>query len=129
MATKEWYLENKDKPEYKLRIKNNTQRWQEQNPEKYIISQAKFRANKNNIPFDLEVEDITIPEVCPILGISIFFGEGSVKPHSPSLDRINPKLGYVKGNVQIISQRANQLKGNASPEELLLLAKWIQNHS
>lgn len=132
MATKEWYEEHKHLPEYKERVKRNTQRWQEANPERYMLSQAKHRAKKNNIPFDIEEEDIKIPDICPILNIPLMFGEGTGKPHSPTLDRINPKLGYTKGNIQVISLKANLMKSSATPEELLLFAKWIyskENHS
>jgi hypothetical protein len=42
------------------------------------------------------------------------------KPNSPSFDRINndPAIGYVRGNVNIISQRANQIKSDATAAEL-----------
>lgn len=125
MATKEWYLRNKDKPEFKARIKRNTQNWQEANPEKYMLGQARGRAKLNNIPFDLGVEDIQIPVLCPILGIELKFGEGRAKPYSPTLDRIIPSLGYVKGNVQVISLRANLMKSDANPEELIKFSEWV----
>ena len=44
---------------------------------------------------------------------------------TPSLDRINPKLGYVKGNVQVISWRANNIKRDATAEELRLVADFV----
>ncbi len=65
-----------------------------------------------------------IPKVCPVLGIELYNGPYKAgtgkhpKDHSPSIDRIIPKLGYVKSNVRIISFRANTLKGNATAAEL-----------
>jgi hypothetical protein len=44
---------------------------------------------------------------------------------SPSLDRIKPELGYVPGNIQVISARANVMKNDATPEELLAFANWV----
>lgn len=37
---------------------------------------------------------------------------------SPSLDRISPELGYVPGNVRVISDKANRLKGSRNLTEL-----------
>lgn len=90
---------------------------------KYVmVASAKSRAKQNGLPFDLAPEDITIPEFCPILGIRIRKGTNYPCLSSPSLDRITPANGYVKGNVRVISQRANGLRSNATLQELLLLA-------
>lgn len=68
-------------------------------------------------------EDFIIPEKCPVLGLSLKRGDYGAKYNSPSIDRIIPGLGYTKGNVRIISYRANWLKNNATPEEIELLYK------
>ncbi len=91
--------------------------YKEKNLKQYLISAAKFRAKKKGVPFDLYPDDFEIPDVCPV------FGHAFEPPKknawwSPSLDRIKPELGYVKGNVQVISMRANMIKGDASLEEL-----------
>lgn len=60
-----------------------------------------------------------IPEVCPVLGIPLKINVGSgLHPDSVSVDRIDPTKGYIKGNVRLISARANHLKSNATTEEL-----------
>jgi hypothetical protein len=46
-------------------------------------------------------------------------------PHSPSLDRRVPELGYVKGNVEVISMKANAIKSYAAPEEIMLVARYF----
>jgi hypothetical protein len=46
---------------------------------------------------------------------------------SPSLDRIDPKKGYVKGNVAVISYKANRIKQDATPEELEAVASWLRS--
>jgi hypothetical protein len=66
------------------------------------------------------------PKVCPIFGIELHWGRcgmGGIDS-SPTLDRINPKLGYVKGNVMIISMLANKIKNNATPKQLKQFGRW-----
>jgi len=58
-----------------------------------------------------------------VLGIPLKFGG---KDYAPSMDKIIPALGYVKGNIQIISMRANRIKSNATTEELRLVADYMQ---
>lgn len=89
-----------------------------------ILSRVKSRAKTSGIPFDLTVDDIVVPEKCPVLGLTLReqVGEGSgFHNASPSLDRIIPALGYVRGNVRVISARANLLKNNATSAELELV--------
>lgn len=88
---------------------------------------AKNRSAQYGVPFDIDVEDIVIPNKCPILFIPLKENKGKPGAYrdSPSLDKIVPELGYVKGNIQVISQMANQMKFNATPQELLTFAKYI----
>lgn len=90
---------------------------------KRMFQRVKSRAKRNGIPFNLEENDIVIPDVCPVLGIPIEanHGRSGYFPDSPSLDRIVPSKGYTKGNVRVISQRANQLKSDATLDEVRLL--------
>ena len=85
-----------------------------------------MRAKRDKVPFSLSLGDVPeVPEFCPVLGIPLDL-EGGQKENSPSLDKIIPRLGYVPGNVQIISQRANRIKYDASAEELELVANYIR---
>jgi len=95
-----------------------------------IRNRAQQRARNNNLPFNLEKEDIIIPEKCPVFGVPLVVHSGSPggKKFSPSIDRIIPELGYVKGNVRVISHLANQMKSHATQEELLTFANWVINH-
>jgi len=79
---------------------------------------AKKRANQKNIPFNIDVEDIVIPEFCPILNIRLKKNHKGWAPDVPTLDRIIPEIGYVKGNVKVISGKANVMKNNATIQEL-----------
>jgi hypothetical protein len=88
-----------------------------------MLWDAKRRAKKAGLPFDIQFDDIVIPDVCPLLGIKIERGAvGQPVNGSPSLDRIECSKGYVAGNVWVISHRANTLKSNATIEELLMLS-------
>lgn len=94
-------------------------------------NRAKERAKKDSIPFNLEVSDIIIPQSCPIFNMPLVRHEGTSggKIYSPSLDRIIPELGYVKGNVRVISHLANMMKSNATNDQLITFANWIlTNH-
>lgn len=91
-----------------------------------MLNRAKTRAKDANVPFDLKPSDVTIPATCPVLGIPIRCNVGRAKDDSPSLDRIRPKLGYVLGNVIVMSVRANRLKNNGTTEELEAVAKFMR---
>lgn len=97
----------------------------QQNPKKRLLALAKSRAKSKNIPFDLCEEDFDLPTHCPILGVELCVSISGLSDMSYSLDRIVPELGYVKGNVQVISHLANSMKFTANPETLKLFAKWI----
>lgn len=85
-------------------------------------------ARKNNIPYTLDISDIVIPDICPVLGIPIVANQPISSDYSPSLDRFIPELGYIQGNVYVISNRANRIKNDASVEEIRLLLKWMEQH-
>lgn len=121
----------KDLPEEeKLRRIERAKAWTENlratNLARSVFLNVRKRARYIKVDFNLEESDIYIPEVCPILGLSIKRGENK-KPeeYSPSVDRIDPSKGYTKGNVQVISNKANAMKNNATPEELRMFAKWV----
>lgn len=80
--------------------------------QKRLLASARARAAKYGRAFDIELCDIVIPDTCPVLKIPM---------NSPSLDRIDSAKGYVKGNVRVISARANLLKSNATVGEIELV--------
>jgi hypothetical protein len=95
--------------------------------EKRLWQGAKHRAARSGLPFNIEPSDFSVPDLCPLLGIPLTHGPGKIHDNSPSLDRLVPSLGYVKGNIIVISYRANRIKQNSSPEELELLAKNLRD--
>lgn len=99
------------------------------NPKRTLLTYAKSRAKKRGLAFDVTECDFSLPTHCPILGIELkfnYWGGAGGKDSSYSLDRIDASKGYVKGNIQVISHKANSMKFTASKEELLLFAKWIK---
>lgn len=104
--------------------------YKERCPAKVLLNSAKRRAKDKNFKFNIEVSDINIPTMCPILDIPILrvYTEGKKAgptPNSPSLDRIDNTKGYIKGNIQVISHLANTMKASASKEQLIKFANWI----
>lgn len=147
-AHERWYAINGDKcrqrsrdwyEQHKARVRANQRRYAAANPEKIraarkkwlaanpitmVLARCKARAKKNGLSFDLTFDDIVLPSHCPVLGIPLIQTD---KQHdnSPSIDRIDNTLGYVKGNVVVISWRANRLKSDATHEEMARLAAFF----
>ena len=97
------------------------------NPKHHLVYDARARARRNGVPYDLTVEDLTWPTHCPVLGIELFYGraEGDgQRQNSATLDRRDNSKGYVKGNVFVISHRANRIKSDATAAELEAVAKY-----
>ena len=44
--------------------------------------------------------------------------------HAPTFDRIEPRLGYVRSNIAVISASANRIKSNARASEIAALGRW-----
>lgn len=96
--------------------------WLKENPERRILHQIKSKARKEGVKFNLTLEDIVIPKVCPVFGVPF---DRRNKLRTTSVDRRNNRKGYVKGNIQIMSVLANVMKNRATPAELLRFAEWI----
>lgn len=89
---------------------------------------ARDRSSRKGRPFDIEPSDIQIPETCAILGMTLSRGKGQYHDASPTLDCIDPVKGYVKGNVRVISRRANMLKSNATSAEMRRILADLLEH-
>ena len=100
-------------------------KWKANNYEAVMWDGAKQRAKRKELEFDIDINDIVIPYVCPVLDIPLQRNEGRQQFNSPSLDRIDNSKGYVKGNIMVISNLANIMKSYASPYELVKFAQWV----
>ena len=115
-----WYLRNRESEAAKSAERRAA------NPAKYLVKKAKTRAIQKGVPFAIDESDVYVPEYCPVLGCRLEPAKGNTAFNSPSLDRTSPPLGYVPGNVVVMSYRANWLKGAASLEELVLLGEYAR---
>jgi hypothetical protein len=93
-----------------------------------MLQRAQKRARETNLEFDLTIADIIVPELCPHCNIKMehYIGRGKRANNSFSVDRKDSSKGYVKGNVQIICWRANNLKSDATLGELKQLVSWME---
>lgn len=101
------------------------QKYMVENPSKAMVLAARGRAKKLGLPCTITDADVVIPEFCPILGVLLARGRIGDRENSPSLDRIVPSLGYVPGNIAVMSFRANRFKNDATAEELRKIATWM----
>ncbi len=97
-------------------------------PRKKILNRARERAKSHGFEFNLTLDDISIPNICPVLGIEIILGLETFSDNSPSLDRIDNTKGYIKGNIAIISYKANNIKNSGSIEEHLKIVEYMKRH-
>lgn len=91
-----------------------------------MFNGAKARASLKGLTFDLQFEDIVVPAVCPLLGVPFTMNAPRTCATSPSLDRIDPKLGYTKSNIWCVSHIANTAKTDATFDEITLVANWLE---
>ena len=101
-------------------------------PKETLVSQAKSRAKKRQLPFDISVDTIDWPTHCPVLGIELDYHcthtrTRKIQPNSPTLDRRVNDLGYVAGNVFVLSHRANRMKQDATPTELAAISRYANS--
>lgn len=112
----------------KSKCKQYLRDWKDRNREKNLFQLAQHRAKTKGIEFNIELSDIIIPEICPILGLPIKKAIDGNRDLSPSLDRIDNDKGYIKGNIQVISFKANAMKLTANKDELINFSNWVREN-
>lgn len=118
-AAIKYYNNNKD------RVLANNERWKQNNPEYYLWHSARQRAKVKGLDFNIDVADVIIPSICPALLMPIKWKD---KDFGPSIDRIDNNKGYIKGNIQVISKKANRMKNNATKIELENFCSWMMTN-
>lgn len=97
-------------------------------PVAFLLSAAASRARRDGVPFDIASSDVKQPTRCPVFGMKLIYdgtGRGyGAKEDAASLDRIHPEKGYVRGNVQVVSWKANRTKAHLTPTEIVRMAKF-----
>ena len=93
---------------------------------KLLYKNIKSRCKRTGREFSIDLEDISIPEKCPVFGFDLKREDKKTWMCAPSVDRIDSSKGYIKGNVTVVSRRANILKRDATVEELELLLNYYK---
>lgn len=95
-----------------------------------LLSRARRRAKDSNVPFDLDIDYLlSIPNnVCPVFGLELAWcAKTNIrKDNAPSLDKLIPHLGYIKGNVSWVSWRANRIKNDGDLEDHKKIVAWLE---
>ena len=93
------------------------------------LADSKQRAKEKNLAFNLDLKylESIIVDICPVFKTVFDWGRDNKGQGNerPSLDRIIPELGYIKGNVAFISMKANTIKQDATAEDLYAVADWV----
>lgn|GEM_PF-2194147 len=97
-----------------------------------MLMRARKRAKREGYACTIGLEDIIVPEACPITGEILVAHKGRFFHNSPTLDKIIPELGYIPGNVAVISFAANNMKSGYSFDDLrfycLNMIEWIDDY-
>lgn len=100
----------------------------------YLVSGARHRAKRAGLPFDLDRGWAARRWTgsCELSGVTFQrnpFGKNGPWPLSPSIDRIDPSLGYTKDNCRFILMGLNSAKLNSVGDaELLRMAQALVTH-
>lgn len=121
--TNQWAKDNLEKKNESAKKSYKTRRKNDPNWVRFL--DARQRANKTGMEFDIEFNDLVWSEICPVYGIPL---DSRDRDHTPSMDRVDNAKGYIKGNVRIISVKANTKKNSSSLEELKLIVKYMEDH-
>jgi len=127
MAERSWYLRNRDyarEMHRKMRVRRRNR-----DPVAYMIKRAEAAAKWQGLAFNLKRDDLFIPSVCPVLGMKLIWPrkpDSRRRDNMPTIDRVNSRRGYVRGNVMVISFRANILKRDATLDELKALVRYVE---
>jgi len=96
-------------------------------PTLHMLNNSKQRAKVVDLEHTLTIDDIVIPDYCPVLNIKLETGDRKNHENAPSIDRIDNNKGYIKSNIMIMSTRANKLKKDATIDELIMIGNFYQN--
>lgn len=112
--------------------KRRKARQRAKSPESALHDYARQRARGSGVPFTITPEDIRAvwppDDICPVLGVTMRVQRGKAAAHSPSLDRLNSAWGYERGNIVVMSLRANQGKRDLTAAEHRAIADWMERN-
>jgi hypothetical protein len=134
------------------KVRDNSRSWRERNREKVAAEQkrrvaklkatdpkrqwvisvfcgARGRAKRKGVPFSITREYLRsiCSDTCPVFGWALNYASTRLGPDSATIDRIDPKVGYVAGNIAVISHKANTIKQDATPDQIFAVAAWAKS--
>jgi hypothetical protein len=121
-------------PEWKIQEKQRLELKAVNEPWVRLYNGAKARSRERELEINIDpayVKSIWPPDSrCPVFGFKLTTSKRKPGPDSATLDRIDPRMGYVRGNVVVISFKANQIKSSAiNPQEIYAVASWLASVS
>lgn len=132
----DWYQQNKERTKAarsawgkanRVKTKGYVAAWERRHPREAMVQKSKSSAKPRGLDHSITVADLIWPTHCPVLGIELCYDRDKKTPRRdcyPTLDRHDNALGYVPGNVFVISWRANRIKWMATPDELAAVARY-----
>lgn len=108
------------------KVKERAKKYIGDRQELRLYQACKHRAKRCGMEFNISLEDVVIPTHCPYLGCEItnIMNKGRVDTNA-SIDRIDSTVGYIKGNIIVISDLANKMKSSSSLEQLIIFARSV----
>ena len=109
-----------------------TKQYNSERPFHYAFKRLRLRARQHSLPFDLD-EDYLVElwtGQCAIFGTPLCtpYSTDRQVPDKATIDRIVPELGYIKGNVQWVSNQANTIKSFGTLEEHEAVVTYMKKH-
>ena len=90
-----------------------------------MLQHARNRARLNEREFNITIDDIKIPEFCPVVKIKLEDGWDDNRS-CPTLERIDNSKGYIKGNILVVSALTNRIKNDGTWQEIMQVAKFYK---
>jgi hypothetical protein len=113
--------------EFREARRQAARRWRAKHAAWELWYAAQRRARRQGLPFEITPEDVIAvwprDNRCPALRKTLVYGGGDF---APTLDRLEPGLGYVRSNIAVISARANRIKSNARASEIAAVGRWAR---
>jgi len=125
-STKAWRANN---PEKALQTgRNAITKQRAVRPRKILLCNMRMSARKRGLEFSITESDIEWATHCPVFGVELtYFAKGCRTHNSASFDRFDNSLGYIPGNVRVVSWRVNELKRDATVEEMRKVLTYMES--
>ena len=90
---------------------------------------CRARAKEKSLAFDIDTDYIVSiwTGICPVFKTELDINAKRGQKGHAQLDKVDPTLGYIRGNVVWLSERANRIKDDATIEDLEMLLQWLKS--